>query len=64
MPCATQVGANTFGCYINGKPWVAEIGHGIYDPLIKKTKSRYDEVGIGAADIYYFYLSATYASLP
>ena len=36
LPPATQQGANTFGCLIDGKPWVAEIGLGVLDPLIKK----------------------------
>ena len=27
LPCATQTGENTFGCYINGQPWVAQVAH-------------------------------------
>ena len=64
LPPATQQGANTFGCLIDGKPWVAEIGLGVFDPLIRKTEATYDEVGVGVADISYFYLSATFVSLP
>ena len=64
LPPATQQGANTFGCLIDGKPWVAEIGLGVLDPLIKKIRSNYDEVGFGVADFSYFSLSASLVSLP
>lgn len=43
LPCATQYGANTFGCYIDGKPWVAEIGLDILDPTVHAIESQYDE---------------------
>ncbi|MFT4663498.1 MAG: hypothetical protein ACI8YQ_002166 [Polaribacter sp.] len=26
LPNATEQGANTFGCLIDGEPWVAEVG--------------------------------------
>ena len=55
LPPATQTGANTFGCLVDGKPWIAEIDPKVLDPLIRKTSSRYDEVGIGAADNFYFH---------
>ena len=48
---------------MDGKPWVAEIGLGVFDPLIRKTECRYDEVGVGVADFSYFYLNATFISL-
>lgn len=47
LPCATQVGANTFGCYINGKPWVAEIAYYLLDPTLHKIEAEYDETGYG-----------------
>ncbi|MDO8366591.1 MAG: hypothetical protein Q7T20_07345 [Saprospiraceae bacterium] len=47
LPCATQVGANTFGCYINGEPWVAEIASGIFDPSLRNLDMLYDETGTG-----------------
>lgn len=64
LPPATQNGANTFGCLLDGKPWVAEIGPGIIDPLIRKIRSNYDELNFGIADNSYFSLSATFISLP
>jgi hypothetical protein len=45
LPCATQTGANTFGCYINGKPWVAEIAPHMLDPTLHKTEAEYDVTG-------------------
>ena len=47
LPCATQTGANTFGCYINGKPWVAEIAPYVLDPGAHKIEASYDEAGYG-----------------
>lgn len=41
LPCATEVGANTFGCYINGKPWVAEYQEGIV-PFYPAAEGHYD----------------------
>ncbi|MDO8365486.1 MAG: hypothetical protein Q7T20_01730 [Saprospiraceae bacterium] len=52
LPPATQVGANTFGCYIDGKPWVAWIDPEIFDPSLRKIEASYDEPGIGMYDEY------------
>jgi len=49
LPCATQSGENTFGCYINGKPWVADIAPYILDPTLHKIEAEYDENGNGSA---------------
>ena len=49
LPCATQTGENTFGCYINGKPWVAEIAPYVLDPTLHKIEAEYDEDGYGSA---------------
>jgi hypothetical protein len=63
LPEPTQSGENTFGCLINGKPWVAEIGPGVFDPTIRKLESRYDEPGFGITDSYNFRMIANYVSL-
>ncbi len=63
LPEPTQSGENTFGCLINGKPWVAEIDPGVFDPSARKLESRYDEPGFGITDYYNFRLSAKYISL-
>lgn len=47
LPCATQTGENTFGCYINGKPWMAGIASYIWDPTLHKIEAEYDETGYG-----------------
>ena len=43
LPCATQAGENTFGCYINGKPWVAGVAPYIWDPTVHKIEASHDE---------------------
>lgn len=44
LPAATQSGAGTFGCLIDGKPWVAGVHViALTDPL----RIYYDEPGIG-----------------
>ncbi|MFK7810004.1 MAG: hypothetical protein AB8F74_19520 [Saprospiraceae bacterium] len=56
LPDATKDGNNTFGCLINGELWVAEAnGLGLQD-----IQSSYDEIGTGAADNFYFYITARY----
>lgn len=45
LPCTSQVGANTFGCYINGKPWVADIAPYMLDPTLHQIEAEYDESG-------------------
>ncbi|MCB0532734.1 MAG: hypothetical protein H6574_13725 [Lewinellaceae bacterium] len=47
LPCKTQSGENTFGCYINGQPWVAEIAPYIFDPTLHKIEAYYDELEYG-----------------
>jgi len=64
LPDATQTGENTFGCLVNGEPWVAEIDSGVLDPTIYKIRATYDEIGAGVADNFYFSLSSRFISLP
>jgi hypothetical protein len=47
LPNATQGGANTFGCLINGEPWVAEIGPDVLSPSVHKFLMDYDEANFG-----------------
>jgi hypothetical protein len=58
LPPATQEGKNTFGCYIDGKPWVAWIDPEILDPSLRSLTGRYDEPGIGMYDRYSLSLNA------
>lgn len=48
LPCATQSGENTFGCYINGVPWVAEIAPYVLDPTLHTIEAEYDESDYGS----------------
>ncbi|MBL7829253.1 MAG: hypothetical protein JNJ57_21640 [Saprospiraceae bacterium] len=59
LPPATQEGANTFGCYINGEPWVAEIAPYVLDPSVHKLEFIYDEPNTGLLDRYYFQMGAS-----
>ena len=59
LPCATKTGKNTFGCYINGVPWVADIGPNIFDPTAHKIQANMDEVGHGIDNRRYLSISAT-----
>jgi len=47
LPSATKTGENTFGCLLNGKPWVANIALGIFDPSARPLDMSYDETGTG-----------------
>ena len=47
LPNATQNGANTFGCLINGEPWIAEIGLGVLSPSLRPFDMTYDETDTG-----------------
>jgi hypothetical protein len=47
LPCATQTGANTFGCYIDGVPWVAKVEPNVLDPTSHPFEVSYDETGYG-----------------
>ncbi len=47
LPPATQTGENTFGCLINGNPWVAEIDPGVFDPTLRPLDMVYDETDTG-----------------
>lgn len=59
LPCASQYGANTFGCYINGKPWVAHIAHYILDPtLTRPVDAIYDEQGYRLDKTNLFHIKA------
>ena len=63
LPAATESGENIFGCLVNGEPWIAEIGPGVFDPSIHKIVANYDEVGVGVSDISYFSMSASYVNM-
>ncbi|MEZ4980871.1 MAG: hypothetical protein R2769_04640 [Saprospiraceae bacterium] len=43
LPPSTQEGAHTFGCLINGKPWVAHLDPGVFTPSLRKITSNYSE---------------------
>lgn len=58
LPCATQYGANTFGCYIDGKPWVAEIGLDILDPTVHKLQAWFDEPEYGSSNLKFLQVKA------
>lgn len=47
LPSATETGANTFGCLLNGEPWVAEIGTEVLSPSAHKLLMNYDETNVG-----------------
>jgi hypothetical protein len=47
LPNATETGESTFGCLLDGKPWVAEIGLGIFDPSARPLDMYYDETTTG-----------------
>lgn len=47
LPAATESGENTFGCLINGEPWIAEIGLGVFTPSLHKLVMGYDETETG-----------------
>jgi hypothetical protein len=47
LPCATQTGANTFGCYIDGVPWVAGVAPYVFDPTLRQIDAIYDELEYG-----------------
>ena len=42
LPPATQTGANTFGCLVNGKAWVPKKGGLFTDPLVEGAFYRVD----------------------
>ena len=58
LPCATQTGANTFGCYINGAAWVAGLGPNVFAPELHKLVACHDEDGTGGEYGRYFSVSA------
>jgi hypothetical protein len=47
IPNATQSGAGTFGCLINGEPWMAEIGPEIISGSLRPFDMTYDETDTG-----------------
>ena len=58
LPCATETGKNTFGCYINGAAWVADIAPNILDPTAHKIQANFDEIGHGTDNRRYLSISA------
>ena len=60
LPCATQTGENTFGCYINGKPWVAKVEPYVLDPAAHKIEASYDETNYGTFNDNYVRLLGVY----
>jgi hypothetical protein len=58
LPCATQYGANTFGCYIDGVPWVAGVAPYVFDPSAHPIEAEHDETGYGQDYYSQFRLSA------
>jgi hypothetical protein len=58
LPCATETGKNTFGCYINGAAWVADIAPNILDPTAHKIQANFDEIGHGTDNRSYLSISA------
>jgi hypothetical protein len=59
LPCATKTGKNTFGCYINGAAWVADIGANIFDPTLHKIQANLDEIGYRTDNGGYLSLTGT-----
>jgi hypothetical protein len=59
LPCPTETGKNTFGCYINGAAWVADIAPYVLDPTAHKTQADYDEIGHGTDNDSYLSISAS-----
>lgn len=45
LPNATQSGEHTFGCLINGEPWVAEVS--VIAPGLHELTMSYDETNTG-----------------
>lgn len=60
LPCATQTGENIFGCYINGKPWVAHVEPYVLDPAAHKIEASYDETDYGSFNDNYVRLLGVY----
>ena len=56
LPCATQTGENTFGCYIDGKSWVAEIAPYVFDPTVHDIEAQYDEADYGTNNNNFLYV--------
>ena len=59
LPCATQTGANTFGCYIDGKPWVADVAPYIWDPMVHKLQAWLDEPDYGTYHNNFLHIAAS-----
>jgi hypothetical protein len=47
LPNATETGESTFGCLLDGKPWVAGIDPSIIAPGLWPLDMSYDETGTG-----------------
>ena len=60
LPCATQTGANTFGCYINGVPWVAKVEPDVWTPTAHAIAARYDETSYLSYNNNFVSISGSY----
>jgi len=59
LPCATQDGENTFGCYINQVAWIAQKAPYILDPSVHKLQAWLDEPGYGTDHNNFLQITAT-----
>ncbi len=59
LPCATQTGENTFGCYINQVAWIAQKAPYILDPSVHKLQAWLDEPGYGTDHNNFLQITAT-----
>ncbi|MFT6320561.1 MAG: hypothetical protein ACJAT4_001487 [Granulosicoccus sp.] len=62
LPAATESGENTFGCLVDGEPWIAEIGLGVFAPSLHKLVMGYDETETGVFYNNIWSLTATYVT--
>src|SRR5690606_7299743 len=58
MPPLTTEGRNTFGCYINGEPWVADVPFGAGFSGVKKLEAFYHPIIVNPPREYYFAIRA------
>lgn len=66
LPRATQTGANTFGCLVNGHPWTPQGNNGrsnsiYYNPIYRKGAlniGTYWYAGTGVNDVQYITLAS------
>jgi len=60
LPCATQTGENTFGCYINGEPWVAKVEPDVWAPTAHAIAATYDETSYLSYNNNFVSISGSY----